>query len=325
MSSNNLAPAAKSAAARPRRGFRLTEDDVEILRLVFEYRLACIEHLMALTGRSYVPIHRRVLKLTREGYLYRIARRFEKHVFAIGKRRGIAVLVERGLAPMELLAWRPRHNELRPMFLDHELMITDVHAALELSAREGDVRLVDWRQGPTLYDKVFVPGNGARRRRLPVRPDALFTLEDLRRPAGRNRATFLLEADRSTSSHKRFSEKLRAYWHYFQQELHTKKFGVKKFRVVTVTLTRQRALNLCETAAGILPDGAAKQMFLFTSVENFSLENPGPVLDEVFIRPKDFGAGVRHRLIPPVKPAESDRVLKHNVGKVLDVRGGRSP
>ena len=305
-SSSNLALVAKSAR---RRGFRLTEDDVEILRLIYHYRFLTIRHLMALTKRSYVPIHRRVLGLTRQGFLSRIDRRWEAHIYAVGKR-GVAVLVERGIAPIELLSWRPRHSELKELFLKHELMVVDFHVVLELATRASDIRLVKWQEeGPSIFDRVWVSENGSRRR-LPVRPDALFVLEDSRRPTGQNKATFLLEADRSTTTHKRFGQKLRAYWEWFQKGLHREKFGVRKFRVVTVTLTRERAWNLCEAAAELLPSGRARQMFLFTSVQSFSLGNPGPIFGDVFIRPGNFREGVRHRLVPPVvEPVEGRAVL----------------
>ena len=55
-------PEARNAV--PARGFQLTAGDVELLRLVFEYRLAHIDHLSALTGRSYKKLHGRSRNLT---------------------------------------------------------------------------------------------------------------------------------------------------------------------------------------------------------------------------------------------------------------------
>jgi len=36
-----------------------------------------------------------------------------------------------------------------------------------------------------------------------------------------------VEADRSTTTQSRFTEKLLAYWHYLEQGLHTKKYAIK--------------------------------------------------------------------------------------------------
>jgi hypothetical protein len=123
-------------------------------------------------------------------------------------------------------------------------------------------------------------------------------LQDNRRPEGQNRAHFFLEADRSTTSHARFQKKIRAYWHYGQQGLHSRKFGIKKFRVVVVTLTWERARNLCEAAAKVLPQGPARQAYLFTAIKNVSMEEPTGILEDVFIRPSDYLNGDRCALIP---------------------------
>ena len=111
------------------------------------------------------------------------------------------------------------------------------------------------------------------RRRLPVRPDAFFTLESRERSAGQNETSFFLEADRSTTSHARFAEKIIAYWHYLQQGLHTKKYRIRAFRAVTITLTAERANNLCVLAASVLPP-QARRYFLFGSMESFSIGEP---------------------------------------------------
>ena len=277
-------------------GFRLAEGDLEILRLVFAFRFACIEHLCALTGRSYVAIHRRLSKLTRHRYLYRIVRPFQKHIYAIGKA-GIPLLVERGVASKEALDQRLRHHELKDLFIKHQMMLVDLHAILTLATRDSHVKLVGWHEGPNLRDSVTFSEDN-RRHKLPVRPDAFFTLQDDRRPEGQNRAHFFLEADRSTTSHTRFQKKLKAYWHYGQQGLHNRNFGIKRFRVVVVTLTPERARNLCQTAAEVLPQGQARQLFLFTAMKTFSLDEPDGILDEVFMRPGEHLTNGRCALVP---------------------------
>lgn len=293
-----------SLVQRPsrKRGFRLTETgDIELLLLTFRYRLVTVEILACLTGRSPASIYRRVAKLVSHGYLFRIVRPLQAHAFT-STRKGIATLVARGLADTEALDKRFRAHELKasfPLFLDHEISLSTTHACLSLAARQSEIRLVDWRQGPTLYDRVWFSENGSRRH-LPVRPDALFTLEDTRRTEGRNRLSCFLECDRSTASHSRYKQKLLAYLRYSERGVHHK-LGIKKFRVVTVTLTSARAQNLCEAAAELLPSGRARQLFFFTSIDNFSLEQPGPLLqDAIFLRPGDH-KDARHALIPPIK------------------------
>lgn len=208
------------------------------------------------------------------------------------------------MAPDELLSERSRIHELKELFLRHEMMIVDFHVMWSLAGKQNALKLVGWREGRELHDTVTVTDHSGVTK-LPVRPDAFFTLEDSRRPSGANYANFFLEADRSTATQTRFKDKLRAYWHYLEQGLHTKKFQIKNFRVLTVTLTHARAKNLCELAAAVLPD-RAKKYYLFTSIENFSLEHPAPLLESVYFSPRNCGGATYPLVAPPnIPPSET--------------------
>src|ERR1022692_880264 len=115
-------------------GFQFIDGDIEIINRVHELRLAHIGHLAALTGRSEKALARRLLKLQEHGYLSCITRRPQKHLYVVGGE-GLAVLVETGFAPKEILDHRPRHSELKEMWLKHFLLVVDVHVKLILGAR----------------------------------------------------------------------------------------------------------------------------------------------------------------------------------------------
>jgi hypothetical protein len=195
------------------------------------------------------------------------------------------VLVEQGTAPKELIEWRSRNHELKELFLKHMLMIVDVHTTLALATTNNDITLRTWKQGQELHDRVTVREAG-KHEQLPVRPDGFFTLEDARRPAGQNRFNYFLEADRSTTTHERFQKKVTAYWRYFQQGGHTQKYNIKTFRVVTVTLTKERADNLCQATQEMIPK-PARRLFLFSSLKDFSVSTPEKALQRVFTNPHD--------------------------------------
>ncbi len=207
-------------------------------------------------------------------------------------------MVEQGVAPKELVDLRVRLHELTDLFLKHALMLTDIHVCLEVASRESPIKLCDWQEGEELYERVMVVEDG-RQQKLPVRPDAFLTLEDTRRPAGQNKAHFFLEADRSTTTHKRFQRKIKAYWGYFKQGLHTKRYGIKSARVLTLTLTEARAVGLCEAASEVLESGMAK-FFYFAPVKYFSLTEPEYIFEQIFMSPRDFREGVYYQLIPPL-------------------------
>ena len=78
-----------------------------------------------------------------------------------------------------------------------------------------------------------------RGKKYAVIPDGFFGLED---PKGK--FYFFLEADRSTMSNRRFLNKMKAYWNWWKQKGHQKKFGIKNFRVLTLTISKERAEEL---------------------------------------------------------------------------------
>jgi hypothetical protein len=285
-------------------GFVFTRGDIEILKMIYQHRFLRREHISALTGRPLKRLHRRLFKLLGNGYLTSIRLPQRKHIYALG-RAALPVLVEQGTASPALVTERLRAHELKELFLKHEMMIVHIHVLLSLAGRKSVLKLIDWREGRELHDSVTVADYDGLTK-LPIRPDAFFTLEDSRRLPGANRASFFLEADRSTATQIRLKDKIRAYWHYLEQGLHVSKFDIKNFRVLTVTLTAARARNLCELAASLLPQ-AAKKYYLFTSVENFSLENPAPILESVYLSPRNCEPGVYFPLVPapPISQIEA--------------------
>jgi hypothetical protein len=230
-------------------GFAFATGDLAILGTVYEFRFLRREHISLLTGRDPKRVHRRLAKLVNHGMLAVTRLPQQKHIYSIG-RSGLPVLVTQGTISGNVSAQRLRASELKELFLKHEMLIVDHHVLLILAGKTGPLRLVGWQEGRELFDSVVVRDSEGGKK-LPVRPDAFFTLEDNRRDEEWNRFYFFLEIDRSTMPHKSFKEKILAYWHYREQGLHAKKWGIKGFRVLTVTLTDARARNLRDLAATI--------------------------------------------------------------------------
>lgn len=276
-------------------GFVLTNGDITIFKLLYEFRFLRRDHISALTSRPSRRVHRRLLMLINRGYLTVRRPPQQKHIYALGKA-AMPILVEQGIADPGIVTDRIRVHELKELFLKHELMIVDIHTVFALATESApELQLVKWQEGRGLYDSVRVTDDrGAHT--LPIRPDAYFMIVDARRHAGANTAHFFLEADRSTATQTRFQEKIIAYWEYLKQGRHATKYNIKSFRVITVTLTEKRAENLCALAVAVLPE-AARKYFYFTSVEHFSIEHPSPILDRVYLSPR--APGFRYPLIPP--------------------------
>jgi Replication-relaxation len=227
-------------------GFQLVPGDLFILRNVHELRLATIEHMAALSGRSYKRTQERLAKLEERGYLACVARRPHKHVYAIGSE-GVRVLIEHGYAPRELATKRLRQTELKELGIRHAVFITDIHVQLIRLLPARSLTLEKWIEGPSLWDTVTT----SNKVQIPIRPDALFTVAE---QAGKGRWHFFLEADRGTMAHSRMRDKITGYAAYFHQQLHLKKFdGIKLFRVATITESRGRAHGLAEEFRGMMP------------------------------------------------------------------------
>lgn len=55
--------------------------------------------------------------------------------------------------------------------------------------------------------------------------------------------------------------------------------------MITITPTKQRALNLCDK---LRDAGLASRRFWFTIIEHISADEPAKILEKIFFTPKDF-------------------------------------
>jgi hypothetical protein len=248
-------------------GFQLQESDIELLHFVHQLRIATIDHLAALSGRSVRALWGRLLKLKERRYLASVARFMQRHVYAVGFT-GIPVLIEHGYAPREFAEKRLRHRELTEIGIRHSLFIADIHTRMLLQTKSGPITLPHWEEGRGLWETV--PGRDGDAP-IPVRPDAYFVLKHAGRPEGKNKFHIFLEADRSTMSHERMAEKIGGYVAYYERRLHGKKYpGMHSFLVATVTETRGRAEELRKDLNPLIPH-AARQAYLFIAFEDLRL------------------------------------------------------
>lgn len=236
----------------------LQERDLDLLRTAYEYRLITTpQYLLLYADESRDAIYRRLQKLFHHGYVDRIGRNPNAPlVYALGSRGG------------EVLGVSCR-KEVGDPYLLHQLMIGDFRVTLALASR-GQGVTVAWRD----------IGEGS-----PIKPDGFFDLQFPDRPDGRNRAFFFLEADRSTMTSRRFMAKLLAYAHWRAQGGHTAKFGIKNFRLLTVTKSEERMRNLIglvvrtEALQGIQP------ALWFTSQNRFTPSQPSSIFAPIWETP----------------------------------------
>ncbi len=274
--------------------FQLTKGDVEIITHAYKHRLITIDHISALTGREPKRINERLYRLSERKYLYRRQPPLAKYIYTVD-RASVPILTERGVAPNEELNLQVRNlREMSELFLKHALMLTDIRVALVLASRDNPVRLQSWKEGKKLNDRVIFREDG-KEQKVPVRPDAFVCLKDVRQPD--KPMYYALEADRSTTTHARFKRKIKGYAHYFKQGLHEKRYGIKGFRVLTITLTHARAKNLCHASSEALPKDMRKLCY-FTDISSF-LKQP---FGQTLINTRDYNKGIMYSLTPPLEP-----------------------
>lgn len=224
-------------------------------------------------------MHLRLKQLIAEKYIYRnkFPNPNQKHVYSIGNQ-GVKHLAYFGAIPFSNIPTRLRTNELKPLFLNHTLLVTDIHAAFILGGRNSEKRLANWREGKQLYESVSFYEDG-KKKRLPVCPDAFFEIEQ----SGK-RLAYALEADRGTTTRRTFNDKIHAYWRFLEQNRQQQTYSVKWFRVVTVTLTEARANNLADFAKELVPTSIQKY-FLFTYKDRLSFDQSKAIVGAIFRTP----------------------------------------
>lgn len=241
----------------------LTERDKEIIRLVHRHRFSRSSHLHSLLGGSEQQISRRLKLLYHHGYLERPRSQLD-YFHTGGSRRMVYGLGNKAAAVLKIGACAEGKNRsVGRIFLDHALLVSDVMVAAEMACRRnGRVKLIYGEELKSIPAQWKVKADGTK---LSVIPDRIFALEH----GDGERMYFFLEADRGTMpvirkslSQTSFQRKLIAYATTWAQNLHRSRFGVARFRVLTVTTSAKRVQSLVN-ACGKLKSG--HRLFLFSN------------------------------------------------------------
>lgn len=186
---------------------------------------------------------------------------------------GAQCLLFSGVAPLpvDLQIGRPK----QPVYFYHAVMICDVLLSIMIGAREKGIKVIAARE---LTDSFTIPLDGKRY----ISPDGLFALEY---PDGECRA-LVLEADRGTENHTKFTAKMRNYREMYANELY-KQWGMPKPPgVLIVTMSAQRAGEMKKGLMDIT-NGRGSPTFLFKVRKGNDMQGPdadGHMLTEPWSR-----------------------------------------
>jgi hypothetical protein len=294
VSSPTRLPRFRRASEPP--AFRLTDDDVTIVRQLARYRFLRSTHIAALIGRSLDRTNDRLAKLFHAGYLDRPRAQLDYYptsgsapiAYALADR-GARLLVERYGVAFTNLEWSRKNREAGRPFIEHQLGVTDFCLALQLAARgrtdlraiHADELIAAFPKAPTAGRnpfslKVKVSQRGVVRERGLV-PDFAFGLV---LPNG-DRRHFMVEIDRGTMPVTRsnlmqtsFEQKMRAYLIAHAAKQH-ERFGWKSYRVLTVTTDLRRTQSMMEALRALrVPRSPGVTLFLFATTDELRTRDP---------------------------------------------------
>jgi hypothetical protein len=264
----------------------LTPRDLEILKHVESFRLLTSDHVRLLVPGSDQGILRRLQVLFHDGYLDRPRPRYvngggsAKMIYAI-TNKGAQTLQKAGLierrAKTDLNA---QNKDVGDLFIAHRLLVSHIRTVLTAACNaRPDLELVSWREGKEIMDtiEVALPETYAT---VPIAADGFFTIRD-----AQGRTHYFVEADRGSMPIKRFTRKLQGYAAYAKAQKHTEKFGIKKFRVLTVTSSHSRCRNLVNAASAVFQDlRDLHNKFLFATEAELPLQKPEKIFDKIWLR-----------------------------------------
>lgn len=260
--------------------------------MVQRHRFIRSYQIVALLGGSRQQILRRLQLLYHHGYLER-PRAQLNYFHQDGSRHFVYGLGTKGAsllkheAPSDEASGIFEHHFESRIFLEHALLVTDVMVAIEAACRANSrVRLVHQdelqrssKPRPFRWRVQVNPGL-----KLGVVPDQVFALDYQGETDRTERAYFFLEADRGTMpvarrnlSQTSFRRKLLAYEVTWYQNLHRRRFGFHRFRVLAVTTNTARMKSLLNACSHL---ERGRGLFLFA--DRSVLDRPAEILSSVW-------------------------------------------
>jgi hypothetical protein len=277
--------------------FRLTEDDVLIIRQLAHHRFLRSTHVAALVGRSLDRTNDRLLRLFHAGYIDRPRAQLDYYptngsspmVYALADR-GARLLIERDGIEFANVEWSRKNREAGRPFIEHQLEVMDFYVALQCAARDrADVRLMlpaeiiaafpdqSFNARIPVALRVKVSHQGIMHN-IGVVPDLVFGLKF---PDG-SRRCFTVEIDRGTMPITRtnlfqtsYERKMRAYLAAHSTRQHERHFGWKTFRVLTITTDHTRMRSMIEALRELhIPHSPGPALFFFATREEMVTGDP---------------------------------------------------
>lgn len=208
-------------------------------------------------------VRNHLAKLHHNGYLRRYGQK-NTVLYTLGPKAAEPLVLHYDADPKRIEMLQGRVKEATSYYFEHSRMISRIHFMTEMALRNTPVSLAWWKHDGEIKIDVWFTGSNQKRRRVPVLPDAYFALAMETGTAEH----FFLEADRTTSTRERFSNKVLAYYHFWKRHGKRKQprceeeLQIQHFRVLAVCVSTPRLQGLYESAQKALnEDPAYKQAY----------------------------------------------------------------
>ena len=218
--------------------------DEVIMIFMAEFRFLSREQLQKLLDFPCTTrINIRLKKLYDQGYLSRLAlptvTGAPKALYYLGPQGVSLVSDNLGIDPLILERNRKHLQDRKVLFLNHQLFLNDVRIAFILAIKTHvQMTLKRWIK----ERDCFLEFHNAQGKLTILRPDGCLCL------TFRDRLySFFIEVDCSTMTNSRLKAKARVYLAYARSGRSEQDFGFKYFRVLIITKTEARLLNLKST------------------------------------------------------------------------------
>lgn len=268
---------------QPKR-IQLTERDRRILHELYRGRYFTVYQLLALLWRrpdgslptSPRAAQHRLQLLSEAGLLRVIKQRVQRgegdlpYIYALNRAGAVVVSEELGV-DYKLIDWKPKALEENYIFLQHLLETHNLRIAMTLSAEKHGIALSDWLYENVLRSKewtdhVLLKDSKGKEERVAVIPDSFCVLE-----TPRGVGYFPIEIDRGTVTLARWRQKVQAYITYHASGDYHKRYNARNFRLLTLTTSLPRLMNLKSEAEKVAPQDGR---FWFTTFDQVVTKVP---------------------------------------------------
>lgn len=233
-------------------GFRLTQNDPPILKMVNDCQALTIQQLITWRWNSPNPAYTRLRQLVENGYLK------EEFITMVATTPlaatkvltitslGAAVLAQTyGYDEKDIYYASPQIKNWKT--LQTLLATNDFRVALMRACQNHpDFQVIEWRNEAVFRAKPIYVHTKVGEKRKPLFPDGFFILQHKN-----SRSLNFLEADNGTEAYGQFRGQLEIYQAYIASGLHEEIFGAKSLNVLIVTTTASRKERLMQLTAQV--------------------------------------------------------------------------